>query len=61
MNNVDRDKVILELVDLVHHCRLEISQIKLDIRHVQNQTTDFNTRLINLTMKIEKSIRLQED
>lgn len=60
MSKISEKNVILELIELVGYCRSEISQLKLDSRHMQNQIIDYNTRLINLTLRVDKCINQGE-
>ena len=50
------DDSLKKLVEIMEYCRDQIHSLRLDLRHVQNQTTDFNTRLVNLTLKVDKVI-----
>ena len=50
------DDSLTKLLEIMEYCRDQIESLKLDMRHIQNQTTDYNTRLVNLTLKVDKCI-----
>lgn len=49
-------RTLKDLTEMIEHLRSEVHELKLDIRNIQDQTRDYNTRLVNLTLKIDKCI-----
>ena len=53
--------ILDQLNDVTNYLTAEINSLRLDIRHIQDQTTDYNARLIKLTLKVDKCINQNED
>lgn len=55
------EKQLKDLSKMVDHLSCEVQSLRLDMRHIQDQTTDYNTRLVNLALKLDKCINNKED
>ncbi len=54
-------RTLKQLSEMIEHLSSEVKGLKLDMRHMQDQTTDYNTRLVNLALKVDKCINNKED
>ncbi len=49
-------RTLSDLTQMIEHLRSEVHELKLDVRHTQDQARDYNTRLVNFTLKVDKCI-----
>lgn len=54
-------RTLSDLSQMIEHLREQVSSLKLDMRHIQDQTTNYNTNLVNLTLKVDQIIEQKGD
>ena len=53
-------RTLKDLTEMIEHLRGDVHELRLDVRHVQDQIRDYNTRLVNLTLRVDKCINQGE-